>query len=50
MDWICQNHMGKITHAWIGFDVHGDPLWAEAKAGLFAISYALSVGLDYIIF
>jgi hypothetical protein len=47
---ICRNHMGKITHAWISVDSHGDSLWAEAKAGLFAVSCALNVGLDSIIF
>jgi hypothetical protein len=47
---ICRNHLGKITHAWIHVDVHGDPLWAKAKAGLFAVSCALDAGLDSIIF
>jgi hypothetical protein len=42
--------MGKITHAWISVDSHGDSLWAEAKSGLFAVSCALNVGLDSIIF
>jgi hypothetical protein len=23
---ICRNHMGKITHAWIKVEVHGDSL------------------------
>ena len=38
---ICRNHMGTITHAWIKVEVHGDSLWAEAKASLFAVSCAL---------
>ena len=47
---ICCNHMRRITHAWVNVDSHGDSLWAEAKAGLFAISCALATGLDSIIF
>ena len=47
---ICRNHLGKITHAWINVEVHGDALWVEAKAGLFAVSSALDAGLDSIIF
>jgi hypothetical protein len=47
---ICRNHMGTITHAWIKVEVHGDSLWAEAKASLFAVSCALDAGLDSIIF
>jgi hypothetical protein len=47
---ICRNHMGTITHAWIKVEVHGDSLWAEAKASLFAVSCALAAGLDSIIF
>jgi hypothetical protein len=41
---------GRITHAWVNIDSHGKPPWAEAKTGLFAISCALAVGLDSIIF
>ena len=47
---ICRNHIGRITHTWVSVDSHGDSLWAEAKAGLFAISCALATGLDSIIF
>jgi hypothetical protein len=47
---ICRNHMGRITHAWLSADSHGDSLWAEAKAALFAVSSALASGLDSIIF
>ena len=47
---ICCNHMGRITHAWVNVDSHDDSLWAEAKAGLFAVSCALATGLDSIIF
>ena len=47
---ICSNHMGTITHAWIKVEVHGDSLWAEAKASLFDVSYALAADLDSIIF
>ena len=47
---ICRNHMGRITHAWVSVDSHGDSLWAEAKAALFAVSSALATGLDSIIF
>ena len=47
---VCRNHLGKITHAWIHVEVHGEALWAEAKAGLFAVSSALAAGLDSIIF
>jgi hypothetical protein len=47
---ICRNHMGRITHAWVNVDFHGDSLWAEAKVGLFAVSCALAADLDSIIF
>ena len=47
---ICRNQMGKITHAWISVDSHGDSLWAEAKAGVFSVSCAFVAGLDSIIF
>ena len=47
---ICRNHMGRITHAWVSVDSHGDSLWAEAKASLFSISCAFAAGLDSIIF
>uniref|UniRef100_A0A2N9HP69 Uncharacterized protein n=1 Tax=Fagus sylvatica TaxID=28930 RepID=A0A2N9HP69_FAGSY len=47
---VCRNHLGKITHAWNHVEVHGEALWAEAKAGLFAVSSALDAGLDSIIF
>uniref|UniRef100_A0A2N9HFJ8 RNase H type-1 domain-containing protein n=1 Tax=Fagus sylvatica TaxID=28930 RepID=A0A2N9HFJ8_FAGSY len=42
--------MGRITHAWVSVDSHGNSLWAEAKAALFAVSSALAIGLDSIIF
>ena len=43
-------HTGRITQAWVNVDSHGVPLWAEAKAGLFAVSCAFAAGLDSIIF
>ena len=43
---IFDNHLGKITHAWTGSNVHGDLLWAKAKAWLLTITCASTAGLD----
>ncbi len=47
---VHQNHLGKIIHAWIDVNVHGDPPWAEAKTGFLALTSVVHFGLDHAIF
>ena len=47
---VRQNHLGKIIHALIDVNVHGNPPWAEAKIGFLALTSVVHFGLDHAIF
>ena len=47
---MCSDHLGNFVYTWTGIEGNGEPIWAEIKATLLAVSFAHNMGLKMISF